>query len=365
MRHIPDMPSAEVAKGFSERAFYLREFRGRSIAVAGQPHDWPTTAAGALESLQQGGGRTILCSEGMPHHGGPSLSSDDPHLEVAVWRALRETGRASVALRAGADCHVGKAADLALRLKVFKWVWLDPEGGLVRNGRPASFVDGEELARGLATGGALSKDPRRSLWEAIAGALSGGIPTVNVCTAAGLDDELFTYAGSGTLFTPGRYITVRHLGIDDYDAGSDLLSRGASEGYLAPRDPAARDALLVHGFGAFVGATHLAGIGSLIDWGGGDAAELAGLYTLTRFQGEGIGGHLIAFAAARARSLPVRRLFACTTSTPVGAFFVRQGFREVAAEALPSNKWNPPDGEPYDPARRAALKCFALDLGER
>jgi N-acetylglutamate synthase-like GNAT family acetyltransferase len=358
------MRNADVATGFSERAFYLREFRGRSIAFAGVPGGWPTVASGALASLRDGGGRAIVFSDATQPTQDQPLSEEDPHLEVAVWRALRDTGRAEVAFRAGAQGHAARAAELALRLKVFKWVWLDPEGGLIRNGRPASFVDGEELARGLEVGGALAGDPRRSLWEAIARALTGGIPAVNVCTAEGLDDELFTYAGSGTLFTPGRYITVRHLGVDDYDAASDLLGRGVSEGYLAPRDPSARDGLLVRGFGAFIGATHLAGIGSLIDWGEGQAAEIAGLYTLTRFQGEGIGGHLVAFAAEQARKLPVRRLFACTTSGAVGAFFERQGFQEVAAESLPADKWNPPNAEAYDPTRRAELHCFALDLGE-
>ena len=56
--------------------------------------------------------------------------------------------------------------------------------------------------------------------------LEAGLPAVNICSAEGLAEELFTYAGSGTLFTRDRYMSVRRLGIDDFDAAHDLIHRG-------------------------------------------------------------------------------------------------------------------------------------------
>jgi len=188
--------------------------------------------------------------------------------------------------------------------------------------------------------------------------LRAGVPAVNVCSLEALDDELFTYAGSGTLFTRERYVEVRDLGIDDFDAAQDLVRRGAAEGYLAPRSQEDVDAILAGGFGAFVDTRHLAGIAALLTGYGDDAAELASLYALTRFLGEGVGGHLVAFALERARELRRRYVFACTTSERVGAFFARNGFREVSPDELPAAKW-----ADYDAERRARVRCFRFDLG--
>lgn len=187
--------------------------------------------------------------------------------------------------------------------------------------------------------------------------LETGVPAVNVCSAEGLDDELFTYAGSGTLFTRERYIGVRPLGIDDYDMAWDLIGRGVAEGYLAPRGPDQLDAVLAHGLGAFVEGRHLAGIGALLPGGDGRSGEIASLYTLTRFLGEGVGVSLVAFAVARARQLGYAYVFACTTSDPVGAFFERNGFRAVGADGVPTEKWRQ-----YDPARRSRVRCYRREL---
>ena len=53
--------------------------------------------------------------------------------------------------------------------------------------------------------------------------LSAGVAAVNLCRLDGVADELFTYDGSGTLFTREGYVAVRRLGFDDYDAATDLI----------------------------------------------------------------------------------------------------------------------------------------------
>jgi amino-acid N-acetyltransferase len=129
-----------------------------------------------------------------------------------------------------------------------------------------------------------------------------------------------------------------------------------AEGYLAPRSPEQIERVLASGFGAFVGGNHLAGVGTLLTYGSDRAAEIACLYTLTRFLGEGVGGHLVRFASETARRDGCSYLFACTTSERVFAFFERNGFRCIAAETLPAEKWRD-----YDPARRANLRCLRRD----
>jgi N-acetylglutamate synthase-like GNAT family acetyltransferase len=87
------------------------------------------------------------------------------------------------------------------------------------------------------------------------------------------------------------------------------------------------------------------------------AAEIASLYTLTRFIGEGVGSHLVRFAAERASDRACRFIFACTTSPRVEAFFERNGFRKVDSGEVPETKWRA-----YDPARRAQVACLRRDL---
>ena len=85
--------------------------------------------------------------------------------------------------------------------------------------------------------------------------------------------------------------------------------------------------------------------------------EVVSLYTVTRFVGEGVGTHLLRFAADRARQTGLETVFACTASTTVEKFFVRNGYSVVEPGALPASKWRG-----YPESRRAQLTCLALDV---
>jgi len=350
--------------GFSEREFYLREFRGRTLLLVHPGGDEASVAA-VLDALAAGGGRAVVAASDTASLDalGARVRVDpaDPRLEGEVWRALCSASRVGIVLPAQAQGLARAARTVAARLGVFKLVWIDPGGGLrARSGRRESFVHGDALARFVRHPDVhLAGRERLALWREIGAMLDAGIPAVNVCSASELDAELFTYAGEGTLFTRDRYIHVRRLTIDDFDAASDLIARGVDEGYLAPRTPAQLDQVLAGGFGAFIEERHLAGLGSLLPLGAA-AGEVSSLYTLTRFLGEGIGPYLVEFACARACALGYREVFACTTSDRVGAFFGRNGFERVPAAALPSQKW---DG--YDPERRRRLQCHRRSIPDR
>jgi N-acetylglutamate synthase-like GNAT family acetyltransferase len=350
-------------ESFSEKGFYLAEFRGRTLGIVARASDLarPAPLERLLDELAANGTRVVLMTTAAPTAGrlagGAPIDASAPRLEGAVWRALARSPHVGVVIDGG-EGFFRAWREVALRLGLGKVLLVDAQGGLRRqDGSPGSFVDLEELRRWLRECGD-GADPRRvSLLHEVERALGAGVRAVNLCTLEGLADELFTYAGSGTLFTRERYVVVRRLGIDDYDLADDLVARGVAEGYLAPRTPEQVEQVLVAGFGAFVEGSHLAGIGALLEHADERAGEIASLYTLTRFLGEGVGAHLVGFAFERARQRGLAYVFACTTSEPVVGFFERQGFRRVDPSRIPAAKWRD-----YDSARRARVSCLRADL---
>lgn len=354
-------PSPQDA--FSEKAFYLQEFRGRTLLLAGTAESW---SAGPdpeplLRELEANETRVLLLGTDAAWltatSGRAPLSAASRRLSGQVWRAFASSRRFALL----AEERAGFAAswrEVARRLALDKVVIVDATGGLqAASGERISFVDLEALRRLLREPEPVRDAERVRLLREIERALTAGVTSLNLTTPAGLEDELFTYAGSGTLFTRERYIAVRRLGLDDFDAAADLVQRGIAEGYLAPRTQAALDDILAAGFGAFVEGRHLAGIGALIEHVRAGAAEIAALYTLTRFLGEGVGAHLVHFALERARDRGFNYAFACTTSERVAGFFERHGLRRVSWEDLPPAKW-----KGYDPERRDRLICLRIDL---
>jgi N-acetylglutamate synthase-like GNAT family acetyltransferase len=359
----PPVEAVSPSTSFTEKAFYLREFRGRHLAIAVPAADLraPAPLRALLDELAANGTRVVLISTERsavePLTQGHVLSAASPRLEAVVWRSLRESPALGLVI-GGSLAFAPACRDVALRLRCSKLVWIDRDGGLLRApGDRLSFVHLDELRKLLAAGGTPLNQRRLALLREVESMLELGLPAVNVCTLEGLGEELFTYAGSGTLFTRERYVIVRPLGLDDFDAASDLIARGVDEGYLAPRTPEEVEEILASGFGAFVEDRHLAGIGALLIEPVARAGEIASLYTLTRFLGEGVGTHLVAFAVELGRRQKLAYIFACTTSPRVCAFFERNGFRPVSPDELPPSKWRG-----YDPERRARVSCYRRDL---
>ncbi len=343
--------------GFSEKSFYLKEFRGRTLVIAGEQveEDLPALV-GVVEELVANSARVVVLSPAnsllRALAGANVLESQQPQLSAQVWRCLQH--RSCVGLRVRLeDAFAVACRDAAQVLRAWKLVWIDAAGGLRREtGERLSFVHLAELQEWLRTREEFLST-RVGLLREIRGFLEAGIPAVNLCTAQGLAEELFTYAGSGTLFTCDDYVQVRALGVDDFDAAFDLIQRGVEEGYLAARKDAEVNEVLSNAFGAFVEGRHLAGIAALLRHAQAGAGEIVSLYTLTRFLGEGIGGHLMRFAAERAREIGLSFLFACTTSERVGLFFERHGFHPAAQKEMPPEKWMN-----YDPTRLRQVRCY-------
>jgi len=354
-------------QSFSEKSFYLNEFRGRTLAIAVGAAELsePAPLESVLKDLEQNGTRVVLISDQeaalRSMTGRAPVAADRERLEGLVWRELRASPRVGI-IAPENEAFPSACRDIALILGVSKLLWVDSQGPLLReDGRRHSFVDIEDLRGLLRAGLEGANSERRALLVEIESALGAGLPAINLCTLDGFAQELFSYEGSGTLFTLQRYVATRSLSIDDFDAASDLVARGVAEALLAPRSEEETLRILGSGFGAFVEGRYLAGIGALLPWGGAigqdPVGEIASLYTLTRFVGEGVGGHLVNFAVERAREQGCSKIFACTTSERVVSFFERHQFLRVAPDELPEEKWHG-----YDPARRELVQCLIRDL---
>ena len=398
-----------VVEAFDEKQFYLDEFRGHTLLFAIPAAELVGAAAyeglaavvralltndtrvllvvscadrsggePLLRRLQRRLGPLIFGDETMPLFAPRSarssafieLSADaftTPGAATAVltsiWAALRR-GPLCVGIIAGATHTAATvfAQQLGSRLRVHKLILVEPEGGVTgSDGKPLSFMDETMLETLLAMGQAewAGLGARRATFDAIRDALLGGVTAVNLCSLAGVARELFTYEGSGTLFTLQDYCTVQRLGVDDYEEVERLIERGQREGLLKLRTPEEVADMLVNGYGATIGAHHLAGICALTTapYAAERAGEIVGLYTITRFKGEGIGTRLVARVLADARDAGLAYVFACTTEERAQGFFERQGFRRVKHHQVPAAKW-----AAYDPQRKAIVAVFRFDL---
>ena len=73
--------------------------------------------------------------------------------------------------------------------------------------------------------------------------------------------------------------------------------------------------------------------------------------------GEGVGSHLVRFALEAAEAQGCEYAFAIATADRVAEFFERNGFRRVAQDRVPADKWRG-----YDPSRREKVICVRREI---
>ncbi len=217
----------------SEKAFYLEEFRGKSLlfALSAKELSQIKEVEEVFAELLHHGTRILLLAEAYGTEreisearflqrcllGLESASLPDPvffpsspegldqGLLWQVWRTFRFYPFCLGLIRAPlAVPLVTWAQILALRLRVYKLILIDAQGALVTaRGEKFSFMNGavleEVLRQGEAEWNGLGR--HRALLEAVRAALVGGVASVSLCPLSGLAQELFTYEGCGTLFT--------------------------------------------------------------------------------------------------------------------------------------------------------------------
>jgi amino-acid N-acetyltransferase len=404
---VPALPRS--VEPFGEKQFYLDEFRGRTLLFAlsaadiAEDSDLQSLATlvgelirndtrvvvlvgaapvqtadrvrrylqrrfGALvfredfeTRFSRRGLRSIVFQELSPRAFG--TESDASVSLSRFWSVLRDVPLfVGVVAGAARKATFVFAQQAGTRLQVHKLLLMEPSGGLVGgDGKPLSFLDEAMLSALLETGQAewSGLAGRRDSVEIVRSAVRGGVTSVNLCSVADAARELFTYEGSGTLFTLADYCTVARLGIDDFEEVERLIERGHREGLLKERSDDEVAAMLLAGYGAKIGEHHLAGICALITepYRKHRAGEIVGLYTITRFKGEGVGVRLVNRVVADARAAGLAYVFATTTVERAQLFFERRGFRRVPRRDVPAVKWRG-----YDPRRRRRVVALRIDL---
>jgi len=379
-------------RDFDEKEFYLDEFHERSLLFALHAEDLvsETDSHAALEifkTLLRNETRVLMlletengvepqqCVAGlhkqlaravkMPSARPLIFATNEPpdQLCIRMWEVLRDT-RICVGLWSpGATTSLVRCAQqIAVGLRIYKLVYIDPLGGLTLEGKPLSFLNGLGLQDLLGQGRAEEKGlgDRRPVLEAIHDALQGGVTSVSLCPMAGVGRELFSYEGCGTMFTRGDYCQVEKLGIDDFHEVEMLLQRAEGAGYLKSRTQGETALLLLHGYGARLGPADMepAGFCALFPYPEDHAAEIVGLFTITRYQGEGVGGRLVDAMVGEGERLGLAYVFACTTQESAQRLFARHGFQRVVPEAVSATKW-----QGYDPVRRQQVAVYRRNLG--
>ncbi|MEO6989776.1 MAG: GNAT family N-acetyltransferase [Aquihabitans sp.] len=349
-----------------ERSFYETQFTGSSLVVALTNPD-----ADAVEqvrrvalSLDRARAHLVLVVDGhLPPGGWASALPAEPLVLAApagpidvgwaadLWMAVG-VSPVVVVVETDPGTATTVAGRVAASLRALKLVLTDPDGGWGEP--PRSFADVQQPAKGFAQD--LASRQGGQVVPAIEEALAGGVTSVNLCRAGDLDAELFTFDGTGTLFTSGGYIRLDRLRAVDLPEVLQLVEQGTADGLLRPRSTEEVARLAVTGLGARVlGSDQLAGIVSLeVDRYRAEAmGEVACLYAVSRFSGAGAGGLLIDGLVERAAADGLKAVFAVTVSAAAAGFFTRKGFREVEQSELPDVKW---DG--YDDTRRSLARAF-------
>ena len=382
---LPAIPAPRTSPLFTEKTFYLEEFYGKSLLFAlvppsGERLSELDSLTRTLRELRRNQTRCIVVASAaaMPRlirrlgrlapRGEPPVFNPATGLRTRpyppasaitqIWRGVRAGAIVLAAVEAADPLDlVVFARELAARLRVFKLLLLDRAGGLVgADGKRLSFVEIHRLRRALANEPSAQ---RRAIARAAGHALDDGVGSVNLTAPRDVYEELFSFIGTGTLFTERGYGNVLPISIDDFEEVEALILRGQNEGFLLARSQEEIARLLPSCFGYRVGDEHLAGICSLLTepYRREHAGEITALYTLTRFQREGVAAELVREILTEARKRRLRYVFACTSEERAALFFERLKFRAVGPDQIAPPKWRG-----YDQSRIARLRIFRYDF---
>ena len=165
-------------------------------------------------------------------------------------------------------------------------------------------------------------------------------------------EEVFTHAGSGTLFTsefPNELRPARRSDVRDIMA---IMGPQIADRTLTPLSEEGLLSLIPH-FTVYCLNEQIVAAAALIEFG--DSYELSKLCTLPRYQAKGRAKALVESLIERARREGKRAVFALTVQDYVGAFFERIGFACVSRESLPAT-WQ----QGYDFSRNSKAYQYLL-----
>jgi N-acetylglutamate synthase-like GNAT family acetyltransferase len=225
--------------------------------------------------------------------------------------------------------------------------------GLTVNGKCRSYPSVKEVHEILASGATINI-PSERLKFLLEQQEMHGLDLVLVEARRGaIFQEVFTHAGSGTLFTRDYPNIFRKAHERDVRDIMSLMQPYIAEGTLKPIRE--EDLLsMISSFMVYSVNEQIIAAAALIDFG--DACELAKLCTLPRFQARGRARALVRALLDEAKAQGKQSVFALTVQPYVAEFFERIGFQEVSREELPE-AWK----QGYDFSRPSRGYRFVLD----
>lgn len=226
------------------------------------------------------------------------------------------------------------------------------EPGLLVDGIFKSYPTLEQVHEALARGASLNL-PAERVQFLIKQQQLHDIDLVLVEARRGaIFEEVFTHAGSGTLFTRDYSNILRAATEGDVREIMAIMQPYVAEGALKP---VTEEELLgiIRSFIVYSVNGQVVCAAALKDYG--DSVELAKLCTLPRFQARGRARALVRALVDEARKQGKRSIFALTVQPYVGDFFERLGFHQVPRETLPE-QWQ----AGYDFSRPS--KAYRMEL---
>ncbi len=162
---------------------------------------------------------------------------------------------------------------------------------------------------------------------------------------AGLLGEVFSNEGIGTLVYTNEYLAIRPALKKDARAIYRLIQQGVEAEELVKRT--LKDVeKQINDFYVFERDGTVAACGALHLYPEQNQAEMAALFVSPRHENQGIGGKLIAFVEAQARTRGVGTLF-CLSTQAINYFIQKGGYRLGTPDDLP-----PARREQYDRSNR-------------
>jgi amino-acid N-acetyltransferase len=240
------------------------------------------------------------------------------------------------------------AVEIAKALRAVKLVYLCTEGGVQGPQGMLRQMTVEEAdgflkkSRAGLDPGALTK-----LAHAVR-AGKDGVERIHIIDGReqeGLLGEVFSNEGIGTLIYTNEYQAIRTALKKDVRAVYSLIQQGVQAEELVKRTRADLEKV-IGDFFVFEVDKNTVGCGALHLHPGENAAELACVYVDPRHENQGIGGKLLNYGEALAKSRGVARLF-CLSTQAINYFIQRGGFSLGSPDDLP-----PARREAYDRSNR-------------
>ena len=229
------------------------------------------------------------------------------------------------------------AESVAVALKADKLLMYTDKLPTDRKGEVVSELTADEAAALASKKGDLTPATTRAL-EHLARAVESGVTRGHLVTRrseGSLLLELFTHAGVGTMITADAVEKLRPARVEDVRGMLALIEPLEADGTLVKRS---RE-LLESEIGNFLVVEHdarIVGCAALYPFPDDKSAEFACLAVANEYRDAGYGERLLKACEERAKALRVRKIFALTTQA--AHWFLEQGFRTAAVDALPEKR---------------------------